>query len=91
VHIHAFVKGLAANPNEDNAIHINKQDQSSTGKACVGPNPQVQGILKNYINWSRASEGQSNQYTSYAGRVKAELEEDTKDRWTNLIFLLASS
>jgi hypothetical protein len=30
----------------------------------VGPNPQVQEILKNCINQSEASEGQSNQSTS---------------------------
>jgi hypothetical protein len=59
-----LVRGLAANPNEDNAININQQDQRGVVKACVGPNPQVQGILKNYINWLRASEGQSNQSTS---------------------------
>jgi hypothetical protein len=59
-----LLRGLAVNPNEDNAININQQDQSGTTKACVGPNPQVQGILKNYINWLRAPEGQSNQSTS---------------------------
>jgi hypothetical protein len=36
-----LLRGLAANPNEDNAININQQDQSGTAKACVGPNPQV--------------------------------------------------
>jgi hypothetical protein len=30
------VKGLAANPNEDNVININQQDQSGAEKACVG-------------------------------------------------------
>jgi hypothetical protein len=59
-----LLRGLAANPNEDNVININKQDQSEAAEACVGPNPQVQGILKNYINRSRASEGQGNQFTS---------------------------
>jgi hypothetical protein len=47
VRINAPVKGLAANPNEDNAININQQDQSGATKACVGPNPQVQKIPKN--------------------------------------------
>jgi hypothetical protein len=55
-----LLRGLAANPSEDNAINISQQDQSGAVKACVGPNPQVHGILKNYINWSRESDGQSN-------------------------------
>jgi hypothetical protein len=59
-----LLRGLVANPNEDNAININQQDQSGATEACVGPNPQVQEILKNYIDWSRASEGQSNQSAS---------------------------
>ena len=59
-----LLRGLATNPNEDNAININQQDQSGTAEACVGPNPQVQEILKNCINQSQASEGQSNQSTS---------------------------
>ena len=59
-----LLRGLVANPNEDNAININQQDQSGTAKACVGPNPHVQEILKNCINQSEASEGQSNQSTS---------------------------
>jgi hypothetical protein len=42
--------GLATNPNDGNAIHINQQDQSGTVEACVGPNPQVQGVLKNCIS-----------------------------------------
>jgi hypothetical protein len=58
-----LLRGLVANPNEDNAININQQDQSEAAEACVGPNPQVQGILKNCINQSQASEGQSNQST----------------------------
>jgi hypothetical protein len=59
-----LLRGLAANPNEDNAININQKDQSDATKACVGPNPQVQEIPKNCINRSQASEGQSNQATS---------------------------
>ena len=59
-----LLKGLAANPNEDNAISASQQDQRGAVEACVGPNPQVQGILKNYINWLWAFEGQSNQSTS---------------------------
>jgi hypothetical protein len=59
-----MLRGLAANPNEDNAININQQDQSGAAEACVGPNPQVQGILKKRIAWSRASEDDSNQSTS---------------------------
>jgi hypothetical protein len=59
-----LLRGLAANPNEDNAININQQDQSGATEACVGPNPQVQGILKKCIACSWASEGQSNQSTS---------------------------
>jgi hypothetical protein len=34
-----MLRGLAANPNEDNAININQQDQSGAAKACVSPNP----------------------------------------------------
>jgi hypothetical protein len=45
-----LLRGLAANPNEDNAININQQDRSAAVKACVGPNPQVQEILKNCIS-----------------------------------------
>jgi hypothetical protein len=59
-----LLRGLAANPDEDNAININQQDQSGAAEACLGPNPQVQGILKNCINWFRVSEGQSNQSAS---------------------------
>jgi hypothetical protein len=47
-----LLRGLAANPNEDNAININQQDQSGTAKACVGPNSQVQEIHKNCISGS---------------------------------------
>jgi hypothetical protein len=54
-----LLRGLAANPNEDNAININQQNQSGAAKACVGPNPQVQEILKNCIDWSQASKSQS--------------------------------
>ena len=86
-----LLRGLAANPNEDNAININQQDQIGAAKACVGPNPQVQEILKNCINRSQASDGQSNQSTSQAGGVKVESEQAMKDQWINLIFLLASS
>jgi hypothetical protein len=59
-----LLRGLAANPNEDNAININQQDQSGATETCVGPNPQVQEILKNCINRFQVSEGQSNQSTS---------------------------
>jgi hypothetical protein len=55
-----LLRGLAANPNEDNAINISQQDQSGAAEVCVGPNPQIQEILKNCINWLRASKGQSN-------------------------------
>jgi hypothetical protein len=34
-----MLRGLAANPNEDNAININQQDQSGAAKACVSPDP----------------------------------------------------
>jgi hypothetical protein len=78
--INAPVKGLASNPNEDNAININQQDQIGAAKACVGPNPQVQEILKNWIKRSQASDGQSNQSTSQAGGVKVELEKAMKDK-----------
>jgi hypothetical protein len=75
-----MLRGLAANPNEDKVININQQDQSEAATACVGPNPQVQDILKNCINRPQASEGQSNQSTSQVGRVEAGLEEVMKDR-----------
>jgi hypothetical protein len=55
-----LLRGLVANPNEGNAINVNRQDQSGAAKACVGPNPYVQEILKNCISRSRASKGQSN-------------------------------
>jgi hypothetical protein len=59
-----LLRGLAANPNEHNVISINKQDQSEAEEACVGPNPQVQRILKNCIDRSQASKSQSNQSIS---------------------------
>jgi hypothetical protein len=74
-----LLRGLAANPNEDNTININQQDQSGAAKACVGPNPQVQENLKNCINRSQAFDGQSNQSTSQVGGVKVEIEEAMKD------------
>ena len=58
-----LLRGLDANPNEDNAININQQDQSGAAEACVGPNPHVQEILKNCISVSWSSEGQSNKST----------------------------
>jgi hypothetical protein len=70
-----LLRGLAANPNEDNVIHINQQDQSGTRKAFVGPNPQVQEC----INWSRVSEGQSNSPQVKVSRVKVESEEAMKN------------
>jgi hypothetical protein len=74
-----LLRRLAANPNKDNAININQQDQGGAAKVCVGPNPQVQKILKNCINRSQASDGQSNQSTSQADGVKVELEASMKD------------
>ena len=59
-----LLRGLAANPNEDHAININQHNQSGAAKACVGPNPQVQEILKICIGESWTSEGQSNQSAS---------------------------
>jgi hypothetical protein len=82
-----LLRGLVANPNEDNVININQQDQSGAAKACVGPNPQVQEILKNCINRSQASDGQSNQSTSQVGRVKVELEEAMKKTMNQSHFL----
>jgi hypothetical protein len=91
VRINAPVKGLAANPNEDNAININQQDRSGAAEASVDPSPQVQEILKNCINRSQASESQSNQSTSQACRVKV----NSRKLWTTyestLPLLLASS
>jgi hypothetical protein len=75
-----MLRGLAANPNEDNAININQQDRSGAAEACVGPNPQVQEVLKNCINWSRVSEGQSNIPQVKVSRVKVESEEAMKSR-----------
>jgi hypothetical protein len=74
-----LLRGLAANPDEDNAININQKNKSGAAKVCVGPNPQVQEILKNCINRSQASDGQSNQFISQAGRGKVELEKAMKD------------
>jgi hypothetical protein len=54
-----MLRGLAANPNEDHAININQHDQSGALEACLGPNQQVQEILKNCIDRSQASESQS--------------------------------
>jgi hypothetical protein len=45
-----LLRGLAANPDEDNEINIKQLDQSGAAEACVGPNSQVQGILKNYLS-----------------------------------------
>jgi hypothetical protein len=84
-----LLRGLAANPNEDNAININQQDPNGAAKACVGPNPQAHEILKNCINRSQASDGQSNQSTSQAGGVKVELEK-SYERLMNQSHFLAS-
>jgi hypothetical protein len=65
-----LLRGLAGNPNEYNVININQQDQSGAEEACVGPNPQVQEILKNCINRFQVSEGQSNQPTSRPAESK---------------------
>jgi hypothetical protein len=46
----------------------------------VGPNPQVQEILKNCINRSQAFEGQNNQSTSQADGVKVESGEAMKNQ-----------
>jgi hypothetical protein len=54
-----LLRGLAANTDEDNVININQQDQIGAAQACVGPNPQVQEILKNCIGRSQAPESQS--------------------------------
>jgi hypothetical protein len=59
-----LLRGLVANPDDGNTININQQDQSGAVEACMGPNPQVQGILKKCIAWSQASEGQSNQFAN---------------------------
>jgi hypothetical protein len=37
-----LLRGLAANPNKDNAINISQQDQTGAAEVCVGPNSQVQ-------------------------------------------------
>jgi hypothetical protein len=58
------LRGLAAKANEDNVINVNQQDQSGAAEAGVGPSPQIQEILKNCIDRSQASQGQSNQSTS---------------------------
>jgi hypothetical protein len=79
MHSTLLLRGLASNPNEDNAINITQQDQSGAAEACVGPNPQVQEILKNCINWSRVSDGQSNSPQVKVSRVKVESEEAMKN------------
>jgi hypothetical protein len=89
VHINAPVKGVSHYPNEDNANNISQHDQSGAAKACVGPNPQVQEILKSSISGSWTSEGQ---ITS----PQAKLEESKSHRKAvktkePLVFLLASS
>jgi hypothetical protein len=35
-----LLRGLVANPNEDNVIDIDQQDRSGAVKECVGPNPK---------------------------------------------------
>jgi hypothetical protein len=69
-----LLRGLAANPNEDHAININQQDQSGAAKACVGPNPQVQEILKNCIDRSQASESQSKAVPKLSLRSQSQLK-----------------
>jgi hypothetical protein len=59
-----MLSGLVSSPNEDNVININQQDRSGAAKVCVDHNPQVQEILKNCIDRSQASKGQSNQSTN---------------------------
>jgi hypothetical protein len=38
-----LLRGLVANPNEDNAINVNRQDQGGVAKACVGPTHRSKG------------------------------------------------
>jgi hypothetical protein len=45
---------------DQNWQHLHQQDRSGAAEVCVGPNPQVQGILKNSINWSQSCENQIN-------------------------------
>jgi hypothetical protein len=75
-----LLRGLAANPNEDNAISINQQDQSGTTEACVGPNPQVQEILKNCISGLEYLKVNATSPQVKDGGAKAELEEAMKDQ-----------
>jgi hypothetical protein len=67
-----LLRGLAANPNEDNAININQQDQTGASEMCVGPSPQVQEILKNCIDRSQAFEVKSTNPQVKVSSVKAE-------------------
>jgi hypothetical protein len=75
-----LLRGLAANPNEDNAININQQDQNGAAKACVGPNPQVQEILKNCRIGLKHMKVKATSLQVKVAKVKAGLEEAMKDQ-----------
>ena len=83
-----LLRGLAANPNEDNSFNLNKQDQSSATEACVGPNSQVQEILKNCIDRSQTSKGQSN--SPQVKLVESRSTQESCEQPTNQSHLLAS-
>jgi hypothetical protein len=74
-----LLRGLAANPNEDNVININQQDRTGAAEMCVGPSPQVQEILKNCIDRSQAFEVKATNLQVKVSRVKAESKEAMKN------------
>jgi hypothetical protein len=75
-----MLKGLAANPNEDNAININQQGSSGPTEACVGPNPQVPEILKNCVSGREYLKVKATSPQVKVARVKVELQKAMKDR-----------
>jgi hypothetical protein len=85
-----LLRGLDANPKEDNAININQQDQSGATKAYVGPNPHVQEILKNCISGREYLKVEAT--SPQVKLVESKATQESRDQpTTNLVFLLASS
>jgi hypothetical protein len=85
-----LLRGPAANPNEDNATNVNQQDQSGAAEACMGPNSQVQEILKNCISGREYLKTKATRSQVKVAKVEVELEEAMKKKPMNQSHLLAS-
>jgi hypothetical protein len=75
-----MLRGLAANPNEDNAINISQQDQSGATKACVGPTHRSKRSSRIASIGLKHLKVKATSLQVKAGRAKAELEEVVKNQ-----------